>query len=130
MKFLLNTIATAIAVWVTTLLPLGLAVGGGEDEWWQRVLVFLGVAAIIVLVNTLVTPVLTFLSLPLLILTLGLFMIVIAWLSLWIAAWVSELVPWVELTIGGFWETLGAAIVIAIVSSIIGGLLGARKDEY
>lgn len=129
MKFLLNTIATAIAVWVTTLLPLGLAVGGGEDEWWQRVLVFLGVAAIIVLVNTLVTPVLTFLSLPLLILTLGLFMIVIAWLSLWIAAWVSEWVPWVSLTIGGFWETLGAAIVIAIVSSIIGGLLGARRDD-
>ncbi len=40
MRFVLNVLAMAVAVWVATLLPLDVAVTGGESEWWTRVLVY------------------------------------------------------------------------------------------
>ncbi len=116
----------AFAVWITTLLPLDIAVTGGEDEWWTRLLVFLAVGAILQLMNQIVKPVLTVLALPITILTLGLFMLVVNWLILWIAAWLTDFIPEVTLTIGGFWLTLLGALVISIVSGIVNGITGSR----
>lgn len=128
MKFVLNTIAMAVALWIATLLPLDLAVTGGEAEWWQRVLVFLALGAVIVLLNMIVKPVLNVLALPITILTLGLFALVINWFILWLTAWISEQVDFVNLTVGGFWQTLLAALVISIASAIMGAVLGSRRD--
>lgn len=128
MKFVLNTIAMAVALWIATLLPLDLAVTGGEAEWWQRVLVFLALGAVIVLLNMIVKPVLNVLALPITILTLGLFALVINWFILWLTAWISEQVDVVNLTVGGFWQTLLAALVISIASAIMGAVLGSRRD--
>lgn len=128
MKFVLNTIAMAVALWIATLLPLDLAVTGGEAEWWQRVLVFLALGAVIVLLNMIVKPVLNVLALPITILTLGLFALVINWFILWLSAWISEQVDVVNLTVGGFWQTLLAALVISIASAIMGAVLGSRRD--
>jgi putative membrane protein len=128
MKFLLNTIAVAIAVWIATLLPLDLAVTGGESEWWLRILAFLALGAVIVLLNMIVKPILNVLALPITILTLGLFALVINWFILWLTAWISEQVDFVNLSIGGFWQTLLAALVISIASAITGAVLGSRQD--
>ncbi|GIG54044.1 phage holin family protein [Demequina activiva] len=128
MKFLLNTVAMAVALWIATLLPLDLAVTGGEAEWWQRVLVFLAIGAVIVLLNMIVKPIVSLLALPITILTLGLFALVINWFILWLTAWISEQVDFVNLTVGGFWQTLLAALVISIASAIMGAVLGSRRD--
>lgn len=128
MKFLANVAITAIAVWVASLLPLGLEVSGGESEWWTRVLVYLGIAAVFVLLNQIVKPVLSVLALPVTILTLGLFSLVISWFILWLTAWISSGLSFMTLTLGGFWQTLLAALVIGITSAIINAIVGTRRD--
>lgn len=128
MKFLLNVAVTAVAVWIASLLPLDLEVSGGEAEWWTRALVYLGIGAVIVLLNKLLKPVLSVLALPITILTLGLFALVISWFILWLTAWISSHVDFMTLSTGGFWKTLLAAIVIAIASAIMGAIVGANRD--
>ncbi|WP_062137668.1 phage holin family protein [Demequina aestuarii] len=128
MNLLARVAATAIAVWITSLLPLDVEVSGGEAEWWTRALVYLGIGAVIVLLNQIIKPVLSVLALPITILTLGLFALVISWFILWLTAWISEQVDFMTLSIGGFWQTLFAALVISIVTAIMSAILGARRD--
>lgn len=128
MKFILNAAVTAVAIWIATLLPLELAVTGGEAEWWTRALAYLALGAVIALLNAIVKPILSLLALPITILTLGLFALVINWFILWLTAWISELVDFVNLSIGGFWQTLLAALVISIATAIMGAILGTKKD--
>ncbi|MFN3865674.1 MAG: phage holin family protein [Demequina sp.] len=128
MKFLAQVAVTAVAVWIASLLPLDLEVSGGEAEWWTRALVYLGIGAVIVLLNKIIKPILSVLALPITILTLGLFALVISWFILWLTAWISSHVDFMTLSIGGFWKTLLAAIVIGIASAIIGSIVGAKRD--
>lgn len=128
MRFLLNAIVTAVAVWFVTVLPFDVVVEGGEDEWWKRALVFLAIGALIVLLNAIVRPILSFLALPCLILTLGLFSLVISWAILWLTSWITGAIEGVELTLGSFWQTFFAALVLAIVAAVLQALVpGAGK---
>lgn len=127
MKFILKVVIAGVAVWVASLLPLGLEVTGG-DEWWTRALVFAFVGFVVVAINAIIKPIITILSIPLLILTLGLFYLVIVWLTLWLTAWFTTLFSFVELTIGGFWQTLLAALVISITMAILESILRKSKD--
>ena len=133
MRFLLNSIVTAVAVWFVTILPFDVVVEGGEDEWWQRALVFLAIGALIVALNAIVRPILSFLALPCLILTLCLFSLIISWAILWLASWITGWIGGgIELTLGGFWDTFFAALVLAIVAAILQALVpgagrGARE---
>ncbi|MFV0633057.1 phage holin family protein [Demequina sp.] len=127
MKFVLKSAVIAVAIWIATLLPLDLAVTGGEAEWWTRALAFLALGAVIAALNAIVKPILTVLALPITILTLGLFALVINWFILWLTAWISEQVDFVNLSIGGFWQTLLAALVISFASAVMGGLLGSNR---
>lgn len=129
MRFILNSIIMAVAVWFATILPFDVAVAGGDHSSWARILVFLLVGAIMAGANAIVYPIVKALTFPIMILTLGLFSLVIAWFMLWFTAWLTTLVPWAELTIGGFWDTLWAAVVIAITSAVLGVLIpGAGRD--
>ncbi len=125
------SIITGVAVWFVTILPFDVEVTGGDGGWWQRALIFLGIGALMALLNAIVKPIVKFLSLPILILTLGLFSLVIGWFMLWFTAWITEGLNFVTLTIGGFWDTLWAALVIAIVTSILTAIVpGAKKPGY
>lgn len=129
MRFLLQVAISAIAVWVVTLLPLDVAVHGGEgDQWWHRALVFLFVGLVITALNELLKPILDVLGLPFKILTLGLFGLVISWFILWLAAWITEFVDFATLEIGGFWMTLFAALVISLATAVLSAIIpGADK---
>ena len=132
MKFVLKSAIAGLAVWIATLLPLDVEVHGGEnDEWWVRALVFVLVGALLVALNALVKPVVKLVTLPAVILTLGLFSLVISWFILWLTAWITErdFFSWATLSVGGFWKTLGAAIVIAIASAIGEAITGANKEH-
>lgn len=69
-------------------------------------------------INVLIRPVVTVLSLPAIILTLGLFIFVVNALMLWLT---SIVVP--SFDVLGFWHTVGAAIVVAIVNLVLHALL-------
>ena len=130
MKFVMKSAIAAVALWVVTQLPLQVNVSGGENgEWWHRPLVFLAIGALLVLLNSLVKPVLKVLTFPVQILTLGLFSLVITWFMLWLTAWITGNLDFVTLTVDGFWRTLLAAVVIAIVTSILEAIVPGAKDR-
>ncbi|MFP5359732.1 MAG: phage holin family protein [Actinomycetes bacterium] len=129
MRFVIVSAITAVAVWIVTLLPLDVVVDGGETDTWTRIGVFLLIGAVITAANFLVKPVIDLLALPFKILTLGLFSLVVSWFMLWLSAWLTTLVPWAKLTIGGFWITLLAALIISIITAILSAVVpGARRD--
>lgn len=99
MTLLLRWLLNALALWVTDLLLPGIAVVG---------LGALLIAALVIgLINALVRPVLLILTIPITVLTLGLFLLVLNGLLFWLAA---ALVP--GFAVGGFlWAFLGALIM-------------------
>jgi putative membrane protein len=74
----------------------------------------LGVAFVFGLVNALIGPVLRLLSMPLTLVTLGLFSLIVNGLLLAITAGLTD-----NLDLGGFFQTILAAIVIAVVSTVL-----------
>jgi putative membrane protein len=116
MDFLLRAAVTGFALWVVTLVVHGIRFVGG-DTTWERIGIILVVAVIFGLVNAIIKPVVQVLSIPLYILTLGLFHIVINALMLWITAWITRHTTHWGLQIDHFWWTaIWAAIVLSIVS--------------
>lgn len=121
MRFLWRLVVTAFAIWVTTKCSLEVVVHGGNGSWWGRVLTFLGVALILVVVNAIVKPLVKVVTIPVRILTLGLFSLIINWAMLALASWLSGKLDWATLEVGGFWKTLLAALIISVITMILGG---------
>jgi putative membrane protein len=117
--FVIRAAVTGFALWVVTHVVHGLSFVGGDTRL-QRVGIIFVVAVIFGLVNAFIKPVVQILSIPLYILTLGLFHIVVNALMLWITAWITENTTHWGLAIDHFWWT---AIWAAVVLSIVGWLL-------
>ena len=109
----------AIAVGVTAWLLPGINVAGGVTG-------LIVVAAVLGLVNAIVRPVVAFFTCPLIILTLGLFILIINALMLSLTAW---LVP-DFLQVGGFWTTLFASLIISIISGFLNTFLHDDKSHW
>ncbi|MEO8506886.1 MAG: phage holin family protein [Betaproteobacteria bacterium] len=82
------------------------------------------VAVVLGLVNTLIRPVLVLLTLPVTVLTLGLFIFVINGLLFWA---VGSFMPGFH--VAGFWSGVFGAIVYSLISWALASLLPARKDQ-
>ena len=116
MAFLLRAALTGFALWIVTLVVSGIDFVGG-DTTLQRIGIILVVAVIFGLVNAIIKPIVQLISIPLYILTLGLFHVVINALMLWITYWITEHTTHWGLYINDFWWTaIWAAIVLSIVS--------------
>jgi putative membrane protein len=114
MAFLVLWAVNVLALWVAaTVFPTHLAFAGISALFVSGLL--LG------LVNALIKPVLLILTLPLTVLTMGLFILVINALMLLLVAW---LVP--GFTVAGFWAGLWIAIFISLFSFVVNALLGPR----
>ncbi len=85
-----------------------------------------GVAAVLVLtlLNTLIRPLLYLLSLPLIVLSLGLFLVVINALLLQLTAALVK-----GFTVAGFWASFWGALVISVVSAILNGILAVEHTR-
>ena len=117
--FVIRATVTGFALWVVTHVVHGLSFVGGDTRL-QRVGIIFVVAVIFGLVNAFIKPVVQILSIPLYILTLGLFHIVVNALMLWITASITEHTTHWGLAIDHFWWT---AIWAAVVLSIVGWVL-------
>jgi putative membrane protein len=132
MRFVVKSAIAAVAIWFVTNLPFDLAVNGGENgEWWGRPLVFLLIGAVLVALNMSLKPLIKLLTLPVRILTLGLFGLIITWFILWLTSWITsrEFFSVATLEVGGFWKTLFAAIVVTIVIAVLEGIIPAAKER-
>ena len=117
--FLFRAAFTGFALWVVTLIVPGLHFVGGDTKL-ERVGIIFVVAVIFGLVNAFIKPIVQILSIPLYILTLGLFHIVINALMLWITAWITRHTTHWGLHVDHFWWTaIWAAIVLSIVSWVL-----------
>ena len=121
MGFIISTIATAITFAIVAFVLPQIDFGGD-------VVNLLVLAVIAGLVNGLIKPIIKLFSLPLTVMTLGLFGIVINAGLLLFIAWLSDLVG-ITFTVGGFPPDFGlsaitAAIIGAIAMSIVGAIVG------
>ena len=118
-SFLLRAALTGVALWVVTLIVPGIGFIGGDTTPARAGIIFV-VAVIFGLVNAFIKPVVQILSIPLYILTLGLFHIVVNALMLWITARITAHTTHWGLAIDHFWFTaIKAAIVLSIVSWVL-----------
>jgi putative membrane protein len=115
-QFLLRAALTGVALWIVTLLVDGISFVGGDDTLQRAGIIFV-VAVIFGLVNAIIKPIVKLISLPLYIVTLGLFHVVVNALMLWITSRITENTTHWGLAIDDFWWTaIWAAIVLSIVS--------------
>ena len=117
LSWLANIVSLLVADWVFD--------GVSIERWWPLILG----AAVLGIANTIVKPILTLLTLPLVIVTLGLFYFVINVLMLALAEWIAP-----DFSIDGFWTYVGATIVVSIVNWamywIYGLFEGEKRPQY
>ncbi len=104
-------IANAAALWVASYLLQGIEYAGS----WPGLV---GVALVFGLVNTFIKPVLVVLSLPVQILTLGLFTFVINALLLMLTGWLATSLG-IAFTVDGFVPALLGALIVSVVSGLL-----------
>lgn len=119
MNFFIRWIVTAIAVAAAVWIVPGIEVVGAEA--WVGVAF---TALVLALINLSVKPLLQLLSLPVTVLTLGIFYLVVNTLMLYLAAWMANGLFGVGFWIATFGSAFVASIVISVVSTILNGLLG------
>ena len=136
MSFLLRVLVNALAIWVAAWILPGMeltadpsvvsAVGG---ETTASILAYLFIGAVFGVVNAVVRPVLSILSLPITCLTLGLFAIVVNAAMLWLTSWLSSFTP-LRLEIDEFfWTAVLATLIIGVVSLLMGWIVPDREKR-
>ena len=129
MRFLTWLVTTALALAVATLLIDGISFEGpvhGQEEIQDKLVPLLLVALIFGVITSFVKPVLTILSIPFIIVTLGLFLLVINAGLLLLTGWVADKLD-IGFEVSGFWPAVGGALVITVVTWIVVGLIGASR---
>lgn len=111
--FLLRLLISALGLWLASAIVPGVYVAGVGS--------LLIAALLLGIVNAIVRPVLVILTLPITIVTLGLFLFVVNAAMLGLVAW---LLPGFTLT--GFWAALWASVVVSLVSWIASSFIGPR----
>jgi putative membrane protein len=121
MKLLIRWVITSLALFVAAWLVPGIRVEG--TAW----IVYAVMAIILGLVNAIVRPLLKLLTCPLIILTLGLFTLVVNGVTLWLSSWIA--VNWlgVGFYVDGFWAAFFGALIVSIVTVILSALV--REDK-
>ena len=118
MRWLITAIAVAVAVWIVP----GIRVSQPHPIW-----TILVVALVLGLINAFIRPVLYALSCGLIVLTLGLFTVVINGLMLWLASYVTSNGIGLEFHVSGFWSAVFGALIISIVSTIVSLVVGGKR---
>lgn len=122
---LIRVVLNAVAVWVATLIVGGVDVT--TDSTGKKVATLVVVGAILGLVNATIKPVAKLFSLPLLILTLGLFALVINGLLFWLTAAISDALG-APFHVDGFWAGFWGALVVSVVSWLLSVVVPDSDD--
>jgi putative membrane protein len=120
-KTLANAAALAVAIWLVDNITLT------GDSTGKKALTLILVALLFGVVNSIVKPVVKFLSFPLFILTLGLITFVINALMLLLTSWLAGKLD-LNFHVEGFWTALLGGLIISIVSWALNVVLPDDKD--
>lgn len=126
MRFISSLIATmagvAAAAWLFAGISFDGVSGPFAEEFQDKIVPLVAVSVIMWVVSLLVKPIATVLSFPFIILTLGLFLLVVNALMLLLVAWISDSLG-IGFTVEGFWTAVGGALVITLVERLVSGVL-------
>ncbi len=119
MRLLVRLLVNAAALWVAVRFIPGISFQGNP-------VLLLAVALVFGVVNTIVKPIVTLLSLPAVLLTLGIFLLVINALMLWFTGWLSTRLG-LGFQVEGFGAAFLGAIVVSLVAWALTLFLGERR---
>ena len=122
MTFLVRLLVNAAALWVVTHLVPGVVYSGG----WVS---FLGVALVFGFVNAFIRPVAKILTFPLIIVTLGIFSLVVNGLMLWLTSSLSAALG-LGFHVSGFWAAFFGALIVSIVSTLLSMMVTEEPRTY
>lgn len=128
LRIALNAVALWVASWLLPGLTLTAETGSMTgNSTLDMVLAYLFVGLIFGVVNAVVRPIAQGLTLPLAVLTLGLFRIIINAAMLELTAWLSSYTP-IRFDVDSFfWTAILGAVVISVVSMVLDAVTGVRK---
>ena len=110
LRFLLRAIVAAFGFWIAAKLLRGVHVGGLGS--------LLAAGLLLGVINALVRPILIIITIPLTILTLGLFLLVVNGISVWLVTLFLH-----GIRMHGPWDAILTALIISMVSWAAGGLI-------
>ena len=109
--FLIRAVVVAIGLWLASKIVSGIAFNSTET--------LIAAALLLGIVNAFVRPIIVILTLPITLLTLGLFLLVINALMIMLVAWFLP-----GFLVAGFWSAIFAAIVVGLTSWVMSGWVG------
>lgn len=121
MPFLVRLLVNAVALWVATKVVPGVTYEGG----WPA---FLGVALIFGAVNAFIRPILRFLTFPIIIITIGLFSLVVNALMLTLTSNLAGVLD-LGFHVAGFKAALFGALVVSVVSTLLSMMITERESK-
>jgi len=121
MPFLIRWLVNAAALWVATQIVPGVSYSGGP-------LPLLAVALVFGVVNAVIRPVAKILTFPIIILTLGIFALVINGLMLMLTSALSSALG-LGFHVAGFWAAFWGALVVSLVSTILSLFIRDSRRE-
>ena len=120
MSLIIRLLVNAAALWVATRIVPGVTYRGD-------LLPFLGVALVFGIVNAFIRPVAKLLTFPIIILTLGLFALVVNGLMLWLTGALSDALG-LGFHVSGFRAAFVGALVVSLVSTLLSLIVVDRSD--
>jgi putative membrane protein len=119
-RFLLRWALNSLGLWVAVRLLVG---HGVEYDQSQGFFLFFWAGLVLSLVNVILKPIIVILSLPAILLTLGLFTLIVNGFMVWIAA---HLVAGLTIT---FWSAVLAGMVVSLINYVLTSLLELNQTE-
>ena len=95
----------------------------------NTIIVIVAVGAILATVNVFIRPILQFLSCGCIIVTLGLFMLVINAGTLWLSSWMAQNWFGIGFSVDGFWPAFWGGLVISVVSFLLSIFIPEPQEE-
>ena len=124
MNFLLRVLVSAMSLGAAAWLFDDIEVKGTDTT--EQILTLLGVGLIFGFVNAFIAPIVKLLSLPFIVLTLGLLLLLINAAMLWLTSEIAEGLG-LGWQVEGFWTTLFGAVVVSVVSLVLSSIF-VEKD--
>ena len=121
MSFVLRLLVNMAALWVATRLVPGVT----HDGSW---LTLVAVAIVFGVVNTIVGAIAKILTFPIIIVTLGFFLLVINGLMLWLTSRIADALD-LGFSVTGFWPAFWGALVVSVVSTVLGWMVAHSGRE-
>lgn len=118
----------AVALWVAAWIVPGIVLNSPSADTTKNILTAIVVAAIFGLINAFVKPLLQIISVPLIVITLGLFLLVVNACMLGLLSWVSGKLNLPFHVEHFWWDAIWGGLIVALVGMVLNALLPEKWE--